>query len=100
MRQCCVEIAFVNEENVTVAVGDSVHTENGQIDEYDSDSDDEGDSACGDDFSEVPVCRACVRSRRSYAGLPSNGYLRHEVLSVLSRDFVLIGSVKGDILHV
>ena len=32
IRQCSVEIDFVNEENVTVAVGDSVHTENGQID--------------------------------------------------------------------
>ena len=58
MRQCSVEIAFVNEENVTVAVGDSVHIENGQIDKYDSDSDDKDDSACGNDFSEVLVSRA------------------------------------------
>ena len=50
----------MNEENVTVAVGDSVHTENGQIDEYDADSGDEDDGACSDDFSEVPVSRACV----------------------------------------
>jgi len=60
MRQCSVEIAFVNEENVTVAVGDSVHTENDQIDENDSDSDDDDYSACGDDFSEVLVSRAYV----------------------------------------
>lgn len=65
MRQCSVEISFVREKNVTVAVvtvaiGDSADTQNGQKDDYDSDED-----ACSDNVSEVAVRWACVtRSRK------------------------------------